>query len=1036
MKKSFFKNIFMENYRVIYLLMAAVLIFGLLAVVEMPKESAPEVDIPVVVVTTPFAGAGAENIEELVTRPIENQLSGISEVDSINSSSQQGLSTVIVQFDVSADSSEMVTEVRNRVGRARSDLPEEAGESNIQKISFSDVPIMRMAMAGPFEPAELKVYAEQLKEELESISNVSQVSLLGAPEREVRVKIDSDRLQELSLSPEVVIGALAAANVDLPIGSIETGGSIYSLRLDGQVVSSSDIRNIPVSQRGSALITIDDVAEVEDCFSPIGNISRFSIGGSTPEATISLQIFKESGQGDILTIADAAEERIESLLANGFPEDIGVEIIQIDADNIRSDLNTLMSGGFLTVIIILLILTLFIGWREALQASLVVPFSFLSAFIFIEAFGLTINFLTLFSLILSLGILVDASIVVTESIFQKRSSGLTGSEAAQETVKDFQAPLIAGTLTTVFVFAPMLLVGGVMGEFIKSIPITVSAVLIAALFVAMVFITTIAARFLVKPPKKTEVGLLGIGKVMDRVSVWYQQRLDEILKKKRSSYIMLGVISGVFIIATSLPFIGVVGVNMFPLPDSDTISIDVETPAGTPFESTSDIIRPIEEMLASDPNVASFLAVVGQSSEAGSIDIVQAGDSNKAGITATLKDEKRPTSREIVSEYRNALRDWDGGEVRVSQPEAGPSAESAVRINLTGNDLENLESAARESADVLRSIEGTENVDDGIQATAGEFVIDIDRSVAARYGLSSSDIAKYLRTSLFGRSATELKVLEDEIDVIVLNDLGQNRNRIGSAIPVDVSFIENMTIETERGPVVLDTFIDVSLKPGRSTIDRRDGDRIIALTSDVAGGFNAQSIVKEFQEQIKEKELPPGVEIGYGGEVEEIQESFVDLARVMLIGVLMIFILMVLQFKSYIQPFFIMATIPLALTGVFLGLALVRQPISFPGFIGIVALAGIVVNNAIILIDTINKNCMREQCVKDSILEAARSRFRPVILTTITTVFGLLPLIFVSPEWAPVAYSIIFGLIYATVLTLVVIPVLYDRFSKKSSKND
>ncbi len=1036
MKKSFFKNIFMENYRVIYLLMAAVLIFGLLAVVEMPKESAPEVDIPVVVVTTPFAGAGAENIEELVTRPIESQLSGISEVDSINSSSQQGLSTVIVQFDVSADSSEMVTEVRNRVGRARSDLPEEAGESNIQKISFSDVPIMRMAMAGPFEPAELKVYAEQLKEELESISNVSQVSLLGAPEREVQVKIDSDRLQELSLSPEVVIGALAAANVDLPIGSIETGGSIYSLRLDGQVVSSSDIRNIPVSQRGSALITIDDVAEVEDCFSPIGNISRFSIGGSTPEATISLQIFKESGQGDILTIADAAEERIESLLANGFPEDIGVEIIQIDADNIRSDLNTLMSGGFLTVIIILLILTLFIGWREALQASLVVPFSFLSAFIFIEAFGLTINFLTLFSLILSLGILVDASIVVTESIFQKRSSGLTGSEAAQETVKDFQAPLIAGTLTTVFVFAPMLLVGGVMGEFIKSIPITVSAVLIAALFVAMVFITTIAARFLVKPPKKTEVGLLGIGKVMDRVSVWYQQRLDEILKKKRSSYIMLGVISGVFIIATSLPFIGVVGVNMFPLPDSDTISIDVETPAGTPFESTSDIIRPIEEMLASDPNVASFLAVVGQSSEAGSIDIVQAGDSNKAGITATLKDEKRPTSREIVSEYRNALRDWDGGEVRVSQPEAGPSAESAVRINLTGNDLENLESAARESADVLRSIEGTENVDDGIQATAGEFVIDVDRSVAARYGLSSSDIAKYLRTSLFGRSATELKVLEDEIDVIVLNDLGKNRNRIGSAIPVDVSFIENMTIETERGPVVLDTFIDVSLKPGRSTIDRRDGDRIIALTSDVAGGFNAQSIVKEFQEQIKEKELPPGVEIGYGGEVEEIQESFVDLARVMLIGVLMIFILMVLQFKSYIQPFFIMATIPLALTGVFLGLALVRQPISFPGFIGIVALAGIVVNNAIILIDTINKNCMREQCVKDSILEAARSRFRPVILTTITTVFGLLPLIFVSPEWAPVAYSIIFGLIYATVLTLVVIPVLYDRFSKKSSKND
>ncbi len=1036
MKESFFEEIFIKNYRVVYLLIAALVIFGLFAINQIPKESAPEVDIPVVVITTTFIGAGAENVEDLVTRPIEKQLSGMSEIDSINSSSRQDFSTVIVQFDARSNSLEMVNEVRNRVSRARSNFPREVGEPSVQKISFSDFPIIRMAMAGPFELNDLKVYSEQLKEELESIQNVSQVSLLGAPEREIRIKIDNNRLRELSLSLEVVIGVLAQANIDFPIGSIETGGSIYSLRLDSSIISVSDIRSIPIIERGNVLITVNDIAEVEDGFSPLGNISRFSIGGSNPESTISLQIFKESGQGDILTITDSVQEKINSLLVNDFPESIRIEMIQSDAETIRSDLNTLVSGGLITIIIIIVILTLFVGWQEALLASLVVPISFLATFILIEAFGLTINFLTLFSLILSLGILVDASIVVTESIFQKRSIGLTGFEAARETIKDFQSPLIAGTLTTVFVFVPMLLVGGIMGEFIKSIPITVSTVLILALFVALFVITTIAARFFVKPSKNKAVGLLGFGKVMDRVSFWYRKKLSNILERKKYAYKLLIIIVSAFILAILLPVIGVVNVNMFPSPDSSTISIDLEAPSGTPFKTTSDLIYPIEEMLSHDLNIKSFLTIIGQSSGAGSIDIARAGDSNRASITVTLKDGKRPSSQKIVTEYRNALKNWPGGEVRVSQPEAGPSAENAITINLTGKNIGNLESSARELADVLRSIKGTENINDGIQSTAGEFVIEVDRSIAARYGLNSSDIANYLRTSLFGSTATNLKISEDEIDVIVLTNSKQNSDNIGSSIPIDVSFIKGMTIQTIRGPVVLDTFIDIFLKPGRSAINRRDGERVISLTSDIASNYNVQSIITEFQEKIKEKEISPGVKISYGGEIEEIEESFTDLARVMLIGVLVIFTLMVWQFKSYIQPFFIMITIPLALTGVLFGLALVRQPISFPGFIGIIALVGIVVNNAIILIDTINKNCLEDKCIKDSILEAARSRFRPIILTTLTTVFGLFPLIFVSPVWAPVAYSIIFGLIYATVLTLVVIPVLYNIFYKIEKRID
>lgn len=1028
-----FIGFFIENYRITYILMLALVVFGFLAIIQMPKESAPEVDIPVVVITTPLPGAGAGNVEDLITRPIENQISGMTEVDRMESSSQQGLSTVVVQFDVRANSSEMVTEVRNRVNRARSGFPVDAGESNVQKISFSDIPIMRLALAGPFEPEELKVYADQLKDELESIRDVSQVSVLGAPEREVRVIIDEDRARELSVSPDMVSGALARANVDLPIGSIETGGSIYTLRLDSNVSSAEEIRRVPVISRGEALITVSDIAEVEDGFAPLSNISRFSVGGSNPEATVSLQVFKESGRGDILTIADTAQARIDALVNSSFPEGVDVEVVQSDAEVIRVDLNTLLSSGFLTILIIVLILTLFIGWREALQASLVVPFSFLSAFVFIEALGLTINFLTLFSLILSLGILVDASIVVTESIFLKRSAGLTGAEASRETIEEFQSPLIAGTMTTVFVFAPMLIMGGIMGEFIKSIPITVSAVLLSALFVALVFITTVVSRFLVKRPKKIRAGALGVGRVMERVAAWYKDSLFRLLDRKRSAYLLLGSVTVAFFVSLSLPAIGIVSVNMFPLPNSSTIYIDLEAPPGTPFSATSELIRPVEERLCQDPNVRSFLTIVGQSSTAGSIDIAQAGDSHRASITATLKNGNRPTSQEIVADYREAFKDKNGVEIRISQPEAGPGGEGAVRINLTGENLNELEQTARELSDILRSIDGTENVDDGVQATAGEFVIDIDRSMAGRYGLGPSDIAGFLRASLFGQSATNMNVSEDEIDVIVLSNIGDSQDRVGNAVPVDVSSLKSVTVPTQLGPVTLGTFMDISLKPGRSSINRRDGDRYISLTSDVSVGYNTQSIVSEFQESVKSVDIPSGVEIGYGGEVEEIQESFMDLARVMLIGVLMIFALMVWQFKSYLQPLFIMVTIPLALTGVLFGLALVRQPLSFPGFIGIVALAGVVVNNAIILIDTINKNFYSGHGLKEAILSGAESRFRPVILTTVTTVFGLLPLVFASPEWAPVAYSIIFGLLFSTVLTLAVIPVLYQRFSQSKS---
>ncbi len=1035
--KNRFWFFFIENYRVTYLLLIGILVFGVLSILQIPKESAPEVNIPVVIIITGLPGSSAESVETLLTRPIENQISGMSEVTRLTSTSEQGLSTVVVEMDPSADASLKLTEIRNRVDRARPNFPGEAGNPVIQQISFSDVPIMSLALSGPYSPSELKKYAEELKDELESIKDVYSVNVTGAPTPEIKVRIRQESLSRLGLSTEQVMLAISRANLEAPIGTIETGGGVYALRFDALLTSAEDVAKVPVDERGGAIITVGDVASVESGFKNQGDVSRFSFGGSIPQPTVSLRIFKESGEGDILSISDSAMERIEKLSSNSFPEDVEVVVVQNDADMIRSDLGTLLKSGTLTILIILLVLSLFLGWRQAILASVVVPFSFLITFIVIDSWGLTINFLTLFSLILSLGILVDASIVVTESISSKYAKGLKITDAVAQTINDFQTPLMAGTLTTVFVFLPILLLSGVISEFIKSIPITVSAVLLSALFVALGVITTIAIRFIKRIPASAQGGVFGLGRRLDDLSSGYVSLLSLFIKSRKGSYGLMGLMFFGFIFSLSLPVVGLLPVNMFPSPDADRVFIDLEAQPGTPLERTTELLEPIEKRLMEDSCVDSFLSVAGQNSQAGSIDIVQASNSHLAGITINLCKDRIKTSQDFVALYREEFGDMPGVKVRITQLEEGPPTGGAsISVNILGSDLETIENYSRLLARELGEIEGVSEVSDGIRETGGEFVLKIDRKSAEFYGVTAAQVADTLRTSISGRVITDIKMEDDDIDVLVVNDLNGKVDRIGLATPIDVSDVRSILIPTPNGPIALDNFISVSLEPGRSSISRRDGERVITVTAAVLSGFNASVLTAEFQKKISELGTPEGVSVDFGGEAEEIAEAFLDLGKAMFLGILLIFALLVWQFNSFSQPLIVLTTVPLALIGVLVGLTLVRQPLSFPGAIGIVALGGIVVNNAIILIDKINKlyrGKEKSELVK-SVIEGARSRLKPIVLTTLTTSAGLLPLIFVSPSWAPVAYSIIFGLLFSTLITLFLIPVMYARFTRSEKK--
>lgn len=1028
LKKNFW-TFFIDNYKLTFVFLIAIVLFGFFSIATTTRESSPEIDIPIIVVTTFLPGASAIDVEELVTNEIESKIQGLEDIDSVTSVSSQGFSQIVVNFDIDSDGREKVTDVRERVDRAKPDLPSDAEDPTIQQVSFSDTPILTMALTGPYDTLQLKSYAEDLETEIEKISGVSEVNIVGAPARQIEVVIQEESLSQYGLELSQITNGIASANSDIPIGSIESSGSVYTVKLDGRLQNVEDVLDTAIANQEGVPIFIRDVAVVNDTFARSGTISRLSADGGDSRDSVKLQVFKTSGTGDILSIVDEVSELVsnaETIL----PEGAFVEIIENEAKLIRADLSNLLTSGSMTVVIVLLVLILFLGWKEALLASMVVPLTFLITFIFLNPLGYTINFLTLFSLILALGILVDASIVVTENIFSMLEKGNTPYESALLTIKEFQKPLISGTLTTVFVFLPMLLMTGIMGKFIESIPITITIVLMAAIFISLAIIPTLAVRFL-KPIKNAEEhGFIFIKKAIRKTYKWYAGKLYKLIQSPKAGKKLLWTIGIAFFVSIALPVVGIVKVNMFPSASLDVIYIDVTNPTGTPLEVTNAQLEDVEAVIVEDERIESFLVTAGSGSNVGSLNLSQSSG-NKGSIVVNLRDDNEISSLDIIEEYKKTFEGFSDADIVVSQLSSGPESGKPVQVRVVGDNIEDIKIVASDVAGILEKIDGVTDADSGIEESNGELLVSVNRAQARSFGVAPIQIASILRTAISGDTATVIKNNGEDLDVIIRYDIGSDFPSVGSVPRVTPTVLNSILVPTNKGLVPLATFADIKLSSSLSSIAHDDSDRVITVSSGINEGANAGVIVKQLQKQLESYELPEGVSFSYGGEAEDIAESFASLGKAMVLGIFLIFGLLLWQFNSYRQPLFVLVTIPLALIGVLPGLAISNQPLSFPGFIGVVALAGIVVNNAIILIDSINASRAAGLSIFDAVYESAQSRLQPILLTTITTVAGMIPLALSDPTWAPLALSIIFGLMFSTVLTLFVIPVLYTKFGEK-----
>lgn len=1029
---------FLRKRAFTYLLMGTLVLAGTFSLIAIPKESAPEVIVPVGVVSTVLRGASAEDTEKLITNKIESEIANVENIDKVTSSSQEGISVITAQFNAKANIDKSIQNLKDAVDKVKGELPSDATSPVVTKVNFADQPMLILSISDDLSPAGLTALGDDLKNELKKVDGVSKVEITGTRKKEIQVVVRKEALSQYGLTLNQVVGAIQGANASFPIGSITVSNIDYPIKFSGSIENAVEIPDITIQTASGVPVYLRDIAFIADGLAPPSTFSRVSVAGAPSENALALNIYKKSG-GDVTKITKAVRAKLDELKATSLS---GAKVVvSLDAGELVSkDLTNLTETGLETVALVMLVLFLTIGWRESLVAGLSIPLSFVIAFTGLYLSGNTINFMSLFSLILAIGILVDSGIVVAEAIHTRIKIYGTAEGAAIASIKEYAWPLIAGTMTTVAVFAPLFFLSGIVGKFISSIPFTIIFVLLASIVVALGFVPLLAI-LLTKDHKSRFEDIQE--EWSHRAREWYKGFLGRILDSKAYQKRFFTLLAVGFVIAIALPITGLLKVSFFPQDDQDYAFVSIERQQGTPLAVTDLSVREVEEILYNSPYIESFVTTVGASSFlSGS----GGGSGSKlANITVILPKGHKLSSTQIVEALRKDLSPITSAIVKVDQGNNGPPSGDPVVIKFLGDNLEEISAATSKAEMILSAIPGTQDVTTSLRDDGTQFEISIDKAKATQVGLSSAAVASLLRTSVSGITATTLKKAGTDIDVVVKTDLNPDFVNPEDTIKTTIDSIKGIPVSTPTGTVLLGSLISVKISESRATISHEDQKRIATLSSGLSSKGNAVTVVNEFKKHEGELNLPATVIVKYGGDNEEINKTFTEMGLALLGGMALMLMILVLEFNSFRYAFYLLFTIPLSLIGVLGGLTLTGQALSFSSMLGLIALAGVIINHAIILLDSILHKLEHEmqeleaghsgRTLRDVIVDASSIRLRPIFLTTITTVIGMIPLAGVSALWGPLAFAIMFGLAFAMVLTLILIPVFFYRYPGKKFKH-
>mgnify|MGYP000091376001 FL=1 len=1005
------------NRWLIFALLVIVLpvIAGTFAYQALPKEGEPEISAPVAIVVTLYPGASPSEIESLVTNPIEEALSDLKDVDEMRSNSAEGVSVVVIDFEAEADLERSLQKVREKVTDARKDLPEEAEDPEVNEVSFSDIPIMIASVVGDIDPVQLRRLTEDVADEIELMPEILAAEVAGGLIREIQIYLDPDRLSQYGLTLLDVFQAVKRSDINIPGGQVNVEGRRLLLRTLTEIKNVDDYNKVPLIRDGDRVVFLKDVARVVDGHSEDLTYSR--VNGV---ASASIAIKKRAG-ANILETSRKVRAKLEAL-EKGFPAGVHATVTAEKAKYIKQGFDQMNNSAVFGLIIVVIVLYFAMGLRNAMITALSIPLSLLLSFVFLKVFGMSNNDMVRFSLVLCIGMIVDNAIIVVENVYHHYQLGKDRVTAVIEGTSEIAMPVISATLTTMAAFLPMLLMTGVTGEYMGFLPKTVSIALCASLVVALVANPLILSMIMKRSRKdgrivRPEEDLRQLKRIYVRGVSWA-------LNHRFLVIIMIFVCLGS---ALGLVAGGLVKIEMFPDVDFDYIYITVETPRGTDVALTDAVAREVESIV--DDHVAELVQVVstvGQRGQSAYEYSFGTGTiSNFAEITVELKDGKefaRASHREIQERIRPFLEAIPGADIRFRALQWGPPTAAPILLKIVGPEIPVLRSITARVRAVMEGIEGVVDIKDDFSDAAPELRVEIDRKRAAAMGIPLESVATILRGATAG---LEIREYRDELDVSKEYDL---KLRFAPESRTSPRMLEKVKVRSDSGNLVpLTTIAGYHQGEGLNSIRHSDRRRVVRISANNRGR-SAVEITQELMRQLNDLELPPGYTFDYSGEFEETAESFESLRLAYIVAALLIFTLLVSQFNSIAQPFAILTALPLSVVGAMAGLYVTGNNFSIMSFIGLVGLSGIVVNDSIVLVDCINRMRKGGLSMFDAIVAGGQQRLRPIISTTVSTVGGILTLTITDELWEGLGVVIIFGICFATVLTLVVVPVMYSLF--------
>jgi len=1010
-------QIAIQNHRFTLILLLLFVISGVVSFFSMPKTEDPVVQPPGASVIVLYPGASPADVEELIVEPIEEVINELEDIEELNSEASDGLAVISVEFSAGSDSDEKYDLVVQKVNSIRNELPDNMHSLELWQWSISDVHIMQLALVSETAPYHyLRREAERLQEDLERIPDVRKIELWALPDQQVRVSVDLYKLAQLRIPLKRISGAIQDANMNIPGGHVDVGSRRLNIKTSGTFESLDELKSTVVFSDQGRNVQLQDVATVEYSTSDVNYKGRHN-----GKRCIFITASQKPGT-NIFTIFEQMRPRIDA-----FKKELPATMTLETAFDQSKSVSRRIQGFFMNllqgIVLVGIVVLAAVGARPAVIVMLAIPVSILIALGFVDLSGFGLQQMSIAGMVIALGLLVDNAIVVTENSARFIRKGYSRQEAAIAGTSQIGWAVVSATTTTVLAFIPIIMIGDMTGDFIRSMPVTVVYILTASLLVSLTMTPFFATRIL-----RTSQ--------FQRTSR-FRRFLDHFIETRYRSSLNYALshpakilIAALIVFLASLSLFPFIGVSFFPKAEKPQFFVNITLPQGMNLDETDSVARDVETLLADIPQVQTYASNVGRGNPRLYYNMFARRErSHFAQIFVELKSFDRQSQEKIIRDLRQKFREYPGAKIELKELEQGPPVEAPVAIQVFGDNLTQLREISLDVEDIVKSEIGPININNPLSTTKSDIQLRINRDKAAMLGVRLSDIDFTVRMALAGVKVSEYR--DDDgtsYDIVI---------RLPMNGEPDLKVLESIYIASMSGNMIpLKQLADIELSASPLFISHYHLERSVLITADVAHGYSVDLVTRRIIDKLENYSWPKRYRYSIVGEMESRQESFSGMTKAILAAMIAIFGVLVLQFRSYSQPLIVFSAIPLAVIGSILGLFITGYSFSFSAFIGLTSLVGIVVNNSILLVDYSNQLLRDGVKLKEAVQEAAETRFTPIILTVATTIGGLLPLTLTGGTlWAPMGWTIIGGLLISTVLTLLIVPVLYRLFTKTETQS-